>query len=47
MKFLCHHRDRPGSLAFRDELLEAHWPYMDGFAKEMIARRVGRCQAQP
>lgn len=38
MEFLCYHRDRPGSLALRDELLEAHWSYMDGFAKEMIAR---------
>lgn len=38
MEFLCYHRDRPGSLALRDELLELHWSYMDGYAKEMIAR---------
>ncbi|WP_328943791.1 YciI family protein [Streptomyces sp. NBC_00250] len=38
MEFLCYHRDRPGSLPLREELLEAHWSYMDGFAKEMIAR---------
>jgi uncharacterized protein YciI len=38
MEFLCYHRDRPDSQALRDELLEAHWSYMDGYAKEMIAR---------
>lgn len=38
MEFLCYHRDRPGSGALRDELLEEHWSYMDRFAKEMIAR---------
>jgi uncharacterized protein YciI len=38
MEFLCYHRDRPGSMALRDELLEAHWSYMDGYAAEMIAR---------
>ena len=38
MEFFCYHRDRPGSAALRDELLEAHWSYMDGFAAEMIAR---------
>ncbi|MER6143538.1 YciI family protein [Streptomyces sparsogenes] len=38
MEFLCYHRDRPGSLALRHELLEEHWSYMDGYAKEMIAR---------
>ncbi|MEU0055964.1 YciI family protein [Streptomyces sp. NPDC006334] len=38
MEFLCYHRDRPGSLPLRDELLEAHWSYMDRYAKEMIAR---------
>ncbi|MET9382551.1 YciI family protein [Streptomyces sp. NPDC002928] len=31
-------RDRTGSLALRDELLEARWSYMDTFRKEMIAR---------
>ncbi|MGD1218452.1 YciI family protein [Streptomyces krungchingensis] len=38
MEYFCYHRDRPGSLALRDELIEAHWSYMDGYAKEMIAR---------
>ncbi|MET7490019.1 YciI family protein [Streptomyces sp. NPDC005538] len=38
MEFLCYHRDRPGSLALREELLEEHWSYMDRYAKEMIAR---------
>ncbi len=33
-----YHRDRPGSLPLRDELLEEHWSYMDQYAKEMIAR---------
>lgn len=38
MEFFCYHRDRPGSGALRDELLQEHWSYMDRFAKEMIAR---------
>ncbi|MFD4898108.1 YciI family protein [Streptomyces sp. NPDC058411] len=38
MEYLCYHRDRSGSLPLRDELLEAHWSYMDEYAKEMIAR---------
>ncbi|GGT85466.1 YciI family protein [Streptomyces lateritius] len=38
MEFFCYHRDRPGSLALRHELLEQHWSYMDGYAAEMIAR---------
>jgi uncharacterized protein YciI len=38
MEFLCYHRDRPGSVALRDELLEEHWSYMDRYASEMIAR---------
>ncbi|WP_203964961.1 YciI family protein [Actinocatenispora thailandica] len=38
MEFLCHHRDRPGSVQLRDALVEAHWSYMDGFAAAMIAR---------
>jgi len=36
--FFCFHRDRSGSLALRDELLEEHWSYMDRFAAQMIAR---------
>ncbi|GIH22642.1 hypothetical protein Aph01nite_09520 [Acrocarpospora phusangensis] len=38
MEFFCYHRDRPGSLALRHELLEEHWSYMDRYATEMIAR---------
>lgn len=38
MEFLCYHRDRVGSLALRQELLEDHWAYMDGYRAEMIAR---------
>jgi uncharacterized protein YciI len=38
MEFFCYHRDRSGSAELRDELIEAHWSYMDGYAKELIAR---------
>jgi len=38
MEFFCYHRDRPGSVALRDEMLEEHWSYMDRYATEMIAR---------
>jgi uncharacterized protein len=38
MEFLCYHRDRAGSMALRDELVEAHWSYMDGYGGGMIAR---------
>ncbi|WP_242608910.1 YciI family protein [Actinomadura formosensis] len=38
MEFFCYHRDRPGSMALRDELLEEHWSYMDRYAAELIAR---------
>lgn len=38
MEYFCYHRDRPGSVPLREELLEAHWSYMDGYAKELIAR---------
>ncbi|MFB6895665.1 YciI family protein [Streptomyces hydrogenans] len=38
MEFFCYHRDRPGSLALREEFLEEHWSYMDRYAKELIAR---------
>jgi hypothetical protein len=36
--FFCYHRDRPGSMALRDELLVKHWSYMDQYQAEMIAR---------
>ncbi|MGW1783766.1 YciI family protein [Streptomyces sp. NPDC002143] len=38
MEFFCYHRDRVGALALRHELSEAHWAYMDRYAKELIAR---------
>ncbi|PKV89531.1 YciI family protein [Streptomyces sp. TLI_146] len=38
MEFFCYHRDRPDSVKLRAELLEAHWSYMDGYEKELIAR---------
>jgi len=38
MEFFCYHRDRPGSLALREKLLEEHWSYMDRYSREMIAR---------
>ncbi|MDL4773163.1 YciI family protein [Actinomadura xylanilytica] len=38
MEFFCYHRDRPGSVTLREELVEEHWSYMDGFEKELIAR---------
>jgi uncharacterized protein YciI len=38
MEFFCYHRDRSGSMALRDELLEEHLSYMDGFATQMGAR---------
>ena len=38
VEFFCYHRDRPGSVALRDELAEQHWTYMDQYAAQMIAR---------
>jgi uncharacterized protein YciI len=38
VEFFCYHRDRPGSVTLRDELLEQHWSYMDRYEAEMIAR---------
>jgi len=38
VEFFCYHRDRPGSVTLRDELLEQHWSYMDRYATQMIAR---------
>jgi uncharacterized protein YciI len=38
VEFFCYHRDRPGSVRLRLDLLEQHWSYMDGFQAEMIAR---------
>jgi uncharacterized protein len=38
VEFFCYHRDRAGSAALRDELLEDHWSYMDQYQAQMIAR---------
>jgi uncharacterized protein YciI len=38
VEFFCYHRDRPGSVRLRDELLERHWSYMDQYQEQMIAR---------
>jgi hypothetical protein len=38
VEFFCYHRDRPGSVMLRDELLEQHWSYMDRYQAQMIAR---------
>lgn len=38
MEFFCYHRDRHGSEALRDKLLEEHWSYMDRYAAQIIAR---------
>jgi uncharacterized protein len=38
MEFFCYHRDRPGSLRLREDLVEEHWSYMDRYQAEMIAR---------
>jgi uncharacterized protein YciI len=38
VEFFCYHRDRPGSVTLRDELVEQHWSYMDQYQAGMIAR---------
>ena len=38
VEFFCYHRDRPGSVTLREELLEEHWSYMDRYQARMIAR---------
>jgi len=38
MEFFCSHRDRPGFVRLREELLEEDWSYMDRYQAEMIAR---------
>jgi uncharacterized protein YciI len=38
VEFFCYHRDRPGSMVLREELLAKHWSYMDRYQAEMIAR---------
>ena len=38
VEFFCYHRDRPGSVTLREEMLEEHWSYMDRYQAQMIAR---------
>ena len=38
MEFFVYCRDKPSRARLREELAEAHWSYMDGFADAMIAR---------
>jgi uncharacterized protein YciI len=38
VEFFCYHRDRPGSMRLREELVEQHWSYMDRYQEQMIAR---------
>lgn len=38
VEFFCYHRDRPGSVTLREELLKQHWSYMDRYEGDMIAR---------
>jgi uncharacterized protein YciI len=38
MNFFCYHQDRRHSEGLRQDLVEEHWAYMDGFAAQLIAR---------
>src|SRR5512132_14940 len=38
MEWFVYGRDRPGAGTLREELAEAHWSFMDGYAGAMIAR---------
>lgn len=38
MEYFIYCRDRAGSAELRDELVEQHWGFMDGYAEGMIAR---------
>jgi uncharacterized protein len=38
VEFFVYCRDKPRTALLREELGEAHWAYMDGFADRMIAR---------
>ena len=38
VEFFCYHRDRPGAMTLREELLAKHWSYMDQYAARLIAR---------
>ena len=36
--WIVYCRDRPGTAEVREQLVEAHWSFMDGYAERMIAR---------
>jgi hypothetical protein len=38
MEYFFYCRDRPGTADLRDEIVEAHWSFMDAYADVMIAR---------
>ena len=38
VEYLCYCRGRPETEALSEELAEAHWSFMDGYAEQMIAR---------
>jgi uncharacterized protein YciI len=38
MEYFFYCRDRPGTAELRDEIVEAHWSFMDAYADAMIAR---------
>ena len=38
MEYFFYCRGRPGTEALLEELAEAHWSFMDGYAEAMIAR---------
>lgn len=38
MEYFIYCRDKPGSAALRERLVEDHWAFMDRYADEMIAR---------
>jgi uncharacterized protein len=38
MEFFCYHRDRPGSAALREAMVEEHWSYMERFDQRLLAR---------
>ena len=40
MEWFVYGRDRPGAGTLREELVEAHWSFMDGYAGAMIASRI-------
>ena len=38
VEYFCYCRGRPGTEALAEELAEAHWSFMDGYADAMLAR---------